>query len=278
MRFLCARQAWHDAFMTDLAAPDFATQAANVGVQKTARGADNAIVDHCERGFIIAAVHRLREVDYIAYCWGMIAYAPRGAVTEGELAAMHGYLRTQLFSSAGPGSDLLKLRYVPEFERRIKLLALIAATDAGEEDFRQGVDIEAQKAARRMRADLANLIGIDLGEYNGGASKKVSSFYSEASDRLTYFGRWHQWYKFFIRCCEPLPRRALGVVAAEVNRHKRPGEIMLTPDVQTVGDVSQVDIDAKLIGELTEALSVCESAAEAKKVAKRFMGTIGLRK
>ncbi|HMW73157.1 MAG TPA: hypothetical protein PKD17_15120, partial [Cellvibrionaceae bacterium] len=126
MRFLCARQAWHDAFMTDLAAPDFATQAANVGVQKTARGANNAIVDHCERGFIIAAVHRLREADYIAYCWGMIAYAPQGTASFAEFAAMHGFMRDAFFEWLPAESEVRKLRYNPIFERRLKLLAKVA--------------------------------------------------------------------------------------------------------------------------------------------------------
>lgn len=257
MRFLCARQAWHDAFMTDLAAPDFATQAANVGVQKTARGADNAIVDHCERGFIIAAVHRLREVDYIAYCWGMIAYAPQGTANFSEFSAMHGFLRDAFFEWLPAESEVRKLRHNPIFERRLKLLAKVAAMDAGAEDARQGQEKELLKVHRRLTADLAQLLGVGHGEY---------------------MGKWHKFYKMLKRHCgDELPKRALPIVAAEVNRRKKPGDIMLTPGVQTVGDVSQVDIDAKLIGELTEALSVCESAAEAKKAAKRFVGTIGLR-
>jgi hypothetical protein len=117
MRFICARQAWHDAFMTDLAAPDFATQAAGVGVQFSARGADNKIVDHCERALIQQAIAILRERDVVAHAWGMIAYAPQGVATMGDFSVMFGHLRTAFFSRLPLDSELLKLRHNPEYSR-----------------------------------------------------------------------------------------------------------------------------------------------------------------
>ena len=184
MRFLCARQAWHDAFMTDTAAPDFATQAANAGLQRTARGADNKIIDHCERGYIQHAIAVLRERDYTAYCWGMIAYAPQGTATVSEFAAMHGWLRTKFFERLAPGSEMAKNRYNPDFERLLKTLAKIAVIDAGAEDARQGQEKELLKVHRRLTSDLAEAAGVRHMEYMAFRPYYLSRARSTSSESL----------------------------------------------------------------------------------------------
>lgn len=287
MRFLCARQAWHDAFMTDLAAPDFATQAAGVGVQFSARGADNKIVDHCERGFIQQAIAILRERDVVAHAWGMIAYAPQGVATMGDFSVMFGHLRTAFFSRLPPESELLKLRYNPEFERILKLLIKIAVIDAGAEDARRGQK-DIIKVFRRLTADLAQLISVDHGEYQGKTPEKFCMFFSGVEDHTEYSGKWHKWYRYFKNACEDLPRRSLGIVAAEVNKRKKPGEAMLTPDIQHIQyppaadgqliNLPAADTDSQLIDELIMAIKNCEHLGEAKQQARRVVGTLGLRK
>lgn len=255
MRFLCARQAWHDAFMTDTAAPDFATQAANAGLQRTARGADSKIIDHCERGYIQHAIAVLRESDYTAYCWGMIAYAPQGTATMGEFAAMHGWLRTKFFERLAPGSEMAKNRYNPEFERLLKTLAKIAVIDAGAEDARQGQEKELLKVHRRLTSDLAEAAGVR---------------------HMEYMAKWHKWYKFFKRTCgDELPKRALGVVAQEVNKRREAESFTLVFGIGT--DTAPAPTD-DLTAALAEALAVAESVGAAKAAARRIIGTLALRK
>lgn len=275
MPLLCARQAWHDAFDTDLAAPDFATQAAGVGVQFSARGADNKIVDHCERGFIQQAIAILRERDVVAHAWGMIAYATQGVATMGDFSVMFGHLRTAFFSRLPPESELLKLRYNPEFERILKLLIKIAVIDAGAEDARRGQK-DIIKVFRRLTADLAQLISVDHGEYQGKTPEKFCMFFSGIEDHTEYTGKWHKWYKFFKSACDDLPRRALGIVAAEVNKRKNPGDAMLMADIQHIQDAT--DPGKQLIDEIAAAMKNCESMMNARREARRVVGTLGLRK
>lgn len=258
MRFLCARQAWHDAFMTDTAAPDFATQAANAGLQRTARGADNKIIDHCERGYIQHAIAVLRERDYTAYCWGMIAYAPQGTATMGEFAAMHGWLRTKFFERLVPGSEMAKNRYNPDFERLIKTLAKIAVIDAGAEDARQGQEKELLKVHRRLTSDLAEVAGVR---------------------HMEYMAKWHKWYKFFKRTCgDELPKRALGPVAREVNKRKGKLDFALVYE-PTVIDVVMPTIDEdELTAALIEAFAPVPSVSAVNSSARRIIGTLSLRK
>jgi len=188
MQFICARQAWHDAFMTDLAAPDFATQAAGVGVQFSARGANNRIVEHCERGYIIAAVHAVRAADFVAYCWGMIAYAPPETATVTEYAAVIGDLRAQFFASKPGGGE----RYKPEWEQRLKKLARIAIEDCAGDDTRK-----SKPERRRPLSDVGRVISVSAEDYKN---------------------RWAAHYEFFYEACRDYRRRALGLVAAEVKK------------------------------------------------------------
>lgn len=200
MRIVCPRLAWHDAFNPDTSAPDFATRAAGVGVQFSARGADNKIVIHVELGFIQRAVSLVRDRDYLAYCWGMIAYAPHGVATESEFSALHGHMRTAFYAKLPPNSELLKWKYHATFERKLKLLIKIAVIDAGADDMRMvddGSNDPIIRAPRRLNADLAALIGVSERAYKAVA---------------------HRYYKFFKHLCEDLPSRALEPVTDELYR------------------------------------------------------------
>lgn len=216
MRFLSARQAWHDAYLSDITGIDYAELAAGAGVQFSARGADNRILDHVEKGYIQAAVHALRQSDYIAYCWGMIAYAPDGWSTMGEHAALHGYLRTQFFASK-PGEGE---RYAHLWEHQLKQLARVAVMDAAAADSRGGDTEEVAKARRgHSYADLGALIGVTAQQYES---------------------TWRRHYSFFFEECQGLPERALPAVAAVVNTWKEKFGVAYPdpePPVQPVADV-----------------------------------------
>lgn len=189
MKFLCARQCWHDAFMTDTAAPDFATQAAGVGVQFTSRGADNRILDHVERGYIQHAIAELKQRDYTAYCWGMIAYAPAGTATVSEYAALAGELRAG-FWAAVKTEALKKERYKPDFEGPLMRVIRLAITESSIMDAQQG------PGPGYRQAEIAAALGLPLDAYRS---------------------RWARRYRAFIaHCLDTYPARALPAVAAVV--------------------------------------------------------------
>lgn len=135
MRFESAMQAWHDAFKDDVSAVD-ATDVS--GVQFTARGADNKIIDHCEKGKVQAAVGALRKKDPLAAAWGMFAYAPEGKCD--------GVDRVMIFSwlvgEYAIWGESTKFKEYPEI--KIKLLARmamhsVAGADRGGADSRSDV-------------------------------------------------------------------------------------------------------------------------------------------
>ena len=75
---MSARQAWHDAFVTDIKAIDYVEIANGSGVQYTAKGSDNCTMNHCDKGKIQQAVSNLKSHNLIAWAWGMWSYAPDG--------------------------------------------------------------------------------------------------------------------------------------------------------------------------------------------------------
>ena len=75
---ISARQAWHDAFTTDIRAIDYVELANGAGVQFTVKGSDNCTMNHCDKGKIQQVIHGIRQENKIAWAWGMYAYAPNG--------------------------------------------------------------------------------------------------------------------------------------------------------------------------------------------------------
>lgn len=75
---ISARKFWHDAFISDIKAIDYAELANGSGVQFTAKGSDNCTMSHCDKGKIQQAVSNLKSENNIAWAWGMFSCAPDG--------------------------------------------------------------------------------------------------------------------------------------------------------------------------------------------------------
>lgn len=157
MRFLCARQAWHDAFFIDYGSRDYAEMAASVGIQKSARGSDGKIMDACERGMIQHAVQLLKERDPIAHAWGMRAYAPDGWSTISEQAALVNWARVEFFKE---NPDLAGWKDDASRHGKLMVLARIALHHCANEDARGGDSEAVQKSHRRSNESLAQAIGV----------------------------------------------------------------------------------------------------------------------
>lgn len=80
-RAISARQAIHDAFLSDHRAIDYEALANGSGVQFTARGADNCIMDHCDKGKVQHVLYKLQQRRLVAWAWAMLAYAPQDAIS-----------------------------------------------------------------------------------------------------------------------------------------------------------------------------------------------------
>jgi len=94
MKFICARQAWHDAYLPDVRAQDAAAQILHFNVEFTSKGADGKIMHDCERAIIQRAVQQVKDSDPIAYAWGMFAYTD-GIRNGRERGALLGYLMAE---------------------------------------------------------------------------------------------------------------------------------------------------------------------------------------
>ncbi len=94
MKFNCARQAWHDAYLPDVRGQDAAAQILHFNVEFTSKGADGKIVHDCERAIIQRAVQQVKNSDPIAYAWGMFAYTD-GIPNGRERGALLGYLMAE---------------------------------------------------------------------------------------------------------------------------------------------------------------------------------------
>jgi hypothetical protein len=190
MKMISARHAWHWAFLDDQRSIDFRDVLNEWGVQFTARGADNRIMDHVEKGMIQQAVALLKERDQVAWAWGMVAYAPPGTAHGFERAVIGQWLRDCFYAHADH-AEFAGYRHTVN-DVKLRTLALIAALDVAHEDV-------TGHRRRRKYADLARAISVP-----GGAEE--------------YQRDWHRHYVFFRDLVKTLPERALPPVATLVWR------------------------------------------------------------
>lgn len=213
MKMTSARHAWHWAFSDDQRSIDFRDVMDEWGVQFTARGADNRIMDHVEKGMIQQVVALLRERDPVSWAWGMIAYAPPGTAHGFERSILCSWLRDRFYTH----SDHEEFRVFRGTLNDVKVrqLALIAALDIAHEDV-------TGCRRRRKYADLARAISVP-----GGAEQ--------------YERDWHRHYVFFRGLCKTLPERALPQVANVLWRMVDLGDASCTEDAEALSqDLRQV--------------------------------------
>src|SRR5690554_3804361 len=118
MRFYTARQVIHDAFMPDVTAIDVSSMILEFGVQHSARGAINKIMDHCEKGIIQQALEVQRHTDALGWAWNMFAYTPPGTG--------HGFERSTLLDWM---AKTHKERGCAYTDPRLMMLARVAMQD-----------------------------------------------------------------------------------------------------------------------------------------------------
>jgi len=184
MRFNSARLAWNQAF--SFYGPGIDYRQIRGGDSKLT--ASDAFWDNAERGVIIAAVHHLREHDYIAYCWGMMAYTECLEVTS-ERAQVEWYLLEE-FATQRPHVDIESQR------RSISILADQALQDAIRDDNL----IEDGKPCRKSRGHFVEL------------SKRMGI------EHEVFFTRYRRHYDLLRDIALDLPGRALGYVGGEIAR------------------------------------------------------------
>ena len=182
MKFICARQAWHDAYLPDVKGMDIKDQVASYRVEFTVKGADGKIMHDCERAIIQRAVRDVRDADPIAYAWGMFAYTD-GLPNVKETAALYRYLMNR-FHQWSEGKELDDV-----FVTKVGLLARLAMHAEAKRDRGHG-----------SRTDMS------LPRQIVGCADDTE--------------RWNtQWKPVWRRLCgwlQPLPGRALPAVAAAV--------------------------------------------------------------
>jgi len=146
-----ARAAWHWAFDPGINSVDMRDVLDHFGVQFSARGADGAIMAHCEKARIQQVIHNLRIQHKEAWAWGMLAYAPDG--TE-NLNLLRSLLLPYVFRA------VTTAKFNAFMSVQAGQLAFIAITDAA---------IEARRADgqrhKRKRADMAGLLRVDVELY-----------------------------------------------------------------------------------------------------------------
>lgn len=212
MRYLSARQAWHDAFDCQTSQSDFAAIAGNSTLRtkspkrqvdcikdettgkvtarifapttyavetRVGKSSTGRIMDALEKGRIQAVVHRIRQKDPLAYCWGMAAYAPPGARVI-ERAALLQHLTTK--------AEEFKLDF-PHTQDQVKKLAFGA------------IQVCILRDVTGRRADLRDVrrqLGCTIEDWNN---------------------HWrYVWWKFE-RILDKLPGRALQPVFNEIRKH-----------------------------------------------------------
>lgn len=178
MRFYTARQVIHDAFMWDVTSIDISALLLDFGIQFSAKGSENRIMDHCDKGVIQQAMQVQRRQDLSAWAWNMFAYTPPGTA--------HGYERSTLlqwlvsrYRGQGCGNPLRDPKI------GTMMLARVAMEDIKYEDV-------LGRRKRRKYADMASLVGVGEDEY-----KK----------------HWHWRYAKFRGYCQALPERSLPPIA-----------------------------------------------------------------
>lgn len=184
MRFTSARQAWNLAFCYYGPGIDYR----QVSGGDSRLTASDAFWNNAERGVIIAAVHYLREHDFIAYCWGMTAYTSGLEVTT-ERTQLERYMLDE-FAAQRPHVDIEAQR------RSISILADQALQDAIRDDNL----IEDDKPCRRSRGHFIEL------------SKRMGI------EHEVFFTRYRRHYDLLRDIALDLPVRALGHLGGEIQR------------------------------------------------------------
>lgn len=179
MRFYTARQVIHDAFMPDITCIDTSAMMIEFGIQHTAKGAGNKIMDHCEKGIIQQALAVQKVKDRLGWAWNMFAYTPPGTGQGFERSTLLEWLaRRHIEKKAGN----------PFLEPRLMNLARIAMHDIAQED-------RVGKRRRRKYRELAMTVGVSAEEYERD---------------------WHPHYIRFRGYLQALPERSLPPIAAVV--------------------------------------------------------------
>ena len=196
MRFTSARQAWNLAF--SFYGPGIDYRQVSGGDSRLT--ASDAFWNNAERGVIIAAVHHLREVDFIAYCWGMAAYTSGLEITT-ERTQLEWYLLDE-FAAKRPHVDIEAQR------RSISILADQALQDAIRDDNL----IEDGKTCRKSRAHFVEL------------SRRMGI------DHEVFRNQYRRHYEMLRDIALDLPGRALGHVGGEIARRLKSCECATADD------------------------------------------------
>ncbi|WP_299583058.1 hypothetical protein [uncultured Microbulbifer sp.] len=214
MRFVSARQAWHDAFDGSAAAFDYEAMGNRSTITSKARrgrkliirgdvqgeanqviccidaprvkgvetnvgkGSGSRVMDSCEKGIIQSVVAKLRQSDPLAYCWGMAAYAPPAKRFK-ERAALLQYLMSEFDKWEEPHP-----------REKVGQLALFCITASALRD--------------------VNGRPIDLGH-----ARTILG-----CDKKRWDGEWVKIWKRLQRRLDPLPARALGPVSHVVQEYR----------------------------------------------------------
>jgi hypothetical protein len=188
MRFITARQAWHDAYAPDVKSHDYQEMINTFGIQTTSKGAGNKVLDHCERAKVQAAVAELEKADPVAKAWGMFSYAPDGMCSAKDRGRLLDYLAAQYNEWT-------------EFEHRtndahmtkIKMLARLVMHNEAKRDL--GID-QRQEGDKNPR-------------YNMELPRKIVGC---ANDVARWDEEWKPTWRKLVCWLEPLPARALTPV------------------------------------------------------------------
>ena len=210
MRFITARQAWHDAFDTPTSAFDFeAISGSSTDRTRTRRraidyirddegkiigripapttcavetvvgkGSTARIMDACEKGMVQSVIDRIRRNDPLAYSWGMAAYAPPASRFR-EKASLLQYLVAEFDSWEEPHD-----------RTKVGQLALFCITACALRDV-NGRHVDLRQAR--------SILGCD---------------------KTTWDRDWVRIWKRLQRRLDSLPARALGPVAEFVENYQ----------------------------------------------------------
>lgn len=180
MKIKTARQLWHDAYDTFEVTESLADKLNHFGVQFTARGAGNRVLDQVERGIVQNEIDKLLASDPIAYHWGMAAYTPPGFTTQ---------VKSRIFLHKHMMAAFSEWEFkFPTNELAAQQLAMFC------------LHAECSRDVNGRRTDLRvarAIVGVDKAGW-------------DKTWKLPYM----RWY----RMLEKLPPRALGPVAALIPR------------------------------------------------------------
>lgn len=176
MKFITARQVIHDAFTADITGIDIKAMYEEGGIQFTAKGADNKIMDHAEKGIIQQALAVQRHNDPVAWAWNMIAYSPAGTARSQERNLLQSYL-LHLHILRHPDCSIPQLM--------LGMLARMAWEDIRHED-------TTRERKRRKYEHMGRLFKVSAEEYEKS---------------------WHKHYVAFRGYCQALPERSLPPIA-----------------------------------------------------------------